>query len=119
MSICRKMIFLLAIAVSTNASAQLVKYDEGAIYANGLTFLQDAKDSTRFYYLPKYPRLSIREDGGYEFVCIKYVGDKPENSGGLFHALIDFAIPDTLLKSCEVELGKIVPGAKVMGQVPL
>jgi len=96
-----------------------VKYDEGAAYIGGVTLLQDRNNSKDYYYLPQYPRLATKEDGTLEFLCIKYTGDKVENSGGLFHALVEFKIPDTLLQSITKELQKITPGARIAGPVPL
>src|SRR5690242_3764777 len=89
------------------SSAQLVKYDEGAVFIKGVTFLQDAHDPMKYYYLPRYPRLAMRDDGSQEFLCLKYVGDKPENSGGLLHALVDLSIPDSILRICTVSLDSI------------
>jgi hypothetical protein len=99
--------------------SQVVRYDEGAVIVNGVTFLQDARDSSKYYYLPRFPHLAQKDDGTFQFVCLKYVGDKQENSGGLFHALIDFTIPAEVLKTCEADLQKINAGARIMGQVPL
>ncbi len=96
-----------------------VKYDEGNVSIGGLTLLQDRSKETDYYYLPTYPRLAVKDDGTFEFLCIKYVGEKTESSGGLFHALIEFKIPDTLLQSVNKELQKITPGARIAGPVPL
>lgn len=96
-----------------------VKYDEGAMYISGVTLLQDRANEKDYYYLPQFPRLSTKEDGRFEFLCLKYVGDKTENSGGLFHALVSFDIPDTLLARLTKELQKKVPGARIAGPVPL
>src|SRR5688572_27748223 len=98
---------------SGSVKAQLVRYDEGAVYVKGLTLLQDAGDPLKYYYLPRYPRLATRDDGTYEFLCLKYKSDKVENSGGLFHALVEFSLPDSVIELCNSELQKIVAGAKV------
>lgn len=114
----RKMLLLLCCFVTLQAMAQ-VKYDEGAAFIAGVTLLQDRSNAKDYYYLPQYPRLATKDDGTLEFLCIKYTGDKPENSGGLFHALVDFKIPDSLLQEIVKELRKVVPGARVAGPVPL
>ncbi len=114
----RKMIFLCLCCLSLSSSAQ-VKYDEGNVSIGGLTLLQDRSNPKDYYYLPRYPRLATKEDGTLEFLCIKYVGDKGESSGGLFHALVEFKLPDTLLQTVTKELQKITPGARVAGAVPL
>ena len=114
----KSLCILFVLLGNLNLQAQ-VKYDEGAAYIGGVTLLADRQVPTDYYYLPQYPSLSRKADGTYEFLCIKYIGEKVENSGGLFHALVDFRIPDTLLQSVEKELKKVVPGARIAGPVRL
>lgn len=114
----KKLVFTFLFLGSLSLAGQ-VKYDEGAMYISGVTLLQDRANEKDYYYLPQFPRLSTKEDGSYEFLCLKYVGDKAENSGGLFHALVTFDIPDTLLERLTKELQKKVPGARIAGPVPL
>ncbi|MEO8582836.1 MAG: hypothetical protein ABI415_03505, partial [Flavitalea sp.] len=109
---------LPALLLCTNASA-IVKYDEGALFINGVTLLQDRENPKDYYYLPQYPRLSAKEDGTLEFLCIKYIGEKAEGNGGLFHALIEFSLPADLLKEITKQLQIISPGARIAGPVPL
>jgi hypothetical protein len=97
----------------------IVKYDEGAVYIRGLVLLQDKDNPKDYYYLPQYPRISAKEDGTLELLCLKYVGEKSEGNGGLFHALIEFTIPESLLQSVTKELQSISPGARIVGPVPL
>ena len=111
-------LIIICILIFENAQAQ-VKYDEGAVYIKGVTLLQDRNNDKDYYYLPQYPRLSTKEDGTFEFLCLKYVGEKTEKSGGLFHALIRFDLPDTLISTLQKELRKISPGARIAGPVPL
>ena len=114
----RKIMLLLCCCICLHGLAQ-VKYDEGAAFIGGVTLLQDRSNPKDYYYLPQYPRLATKDDGTLEFLCIKYTGDKAENSGGLFHALVDFKIPDSLLQEIVKELRKVVPGARIAGPVPL
>src|SRR5215218_9594303 len=107
--------FLLA---ALNTAAQ-VKYDEGAMYIAGVTLLRDRANEKDYYYLPQFPRLATKEDGSLEFLCIKYTGDKVENSGGLFHALVEFRIPDSIMTKLTKELQRKIPGARIAGPVPL
>lgn len=106
------------VLLSFVVSAQ-VKYDEGAVYLKGVTLLQDRAVATDYYYLPQFPRLSVKSDGSFEFLCLKYVGEKTEKSGGLFHALISFDLADTLVQSLQKDLRKLIPGARIAGPVPL
>lgn len=112
-------LFIIICILFYESGTAQVKYDEGAIYLKGVTLLQDRNNDKDYYYLPQYPRLSTKDDGTYEFLCLKYVGEKTEKSGGLFHALIRFDLPDTLIASLQKELRKISPGARIAGPVPL
>jgi hypothetical protein len=114
----KKILVIILCSISLETVAQ-VKYDEGNVTIGGVTLLQDRSKSTDYYYLPKYPRLATKDDGTLEFLCIKYVGEKTESSGGLFHALIEFKIPDSLLLAITKELQKITPGGRIAGPVPL
>lgn len=109
---------LIALAPPAPATA-LVHYDQGRRLVHGVQLLQDVDDPTAYYYVPQYPRLSAAEDGGYEVLCIKYVGDQGEASGGLLHALVEFTLPAELLARVEAELEREVPGARIAGPVPL
>jgi hypothetical protein len=113
--------FISAIAcllLAVHAGA-IIKYDEGAVYISGVTLLQDRDNPKDYYYLPQHPRLATKEDGTLEFLCIKYVGEKADGNGGLFHALIEFSLPEAVLKTLTTELQKISPGARIAGPVPL
>jgi hypothetical protein len=98
----------------------LVKYDEGRLMINGIQFLQDKDDALAYYYLPQYPKLSVKEDGSFELLFLKYIGQGgAETNGGIFHALVEFTLPDDLLQALTTEIKKIVPGARIVGPVPL
>jgi hypothetical protein len=118
LELLKKLLLCFLICASLPLVAQ-VKYDEGAVYIAGVTLLQDRANAKDYYYLPQFPRLATKEDGTLELLCIKYTGDKAENSGGLFHALIEFKMPDSLLQLLSKELQKKVPGARIAGPVPL
>ncbi|MEM9686366.1 MAG: hypothetical protein AAF934_05530 [Bacteroidota bacterium] len=68
-------------------SAQ-VKYDEGRIMIDGIQLLQDSNDENAYYYLTRFIQLATKEDGTYEMLCIKYIGEDQQANGGLFHALM-------------------------------
>lgn len=96
-----------------------VKYDQGRRMVRGVQLLQDYRDSLAYYYLPQYPRLARKDDGTFELLCLKYVGEDGESSGGLLHALFEFDLPDDLLDSVRVDLEQEVSGARLVGPVPL
>jgi hypothetical protein len=97
----------------------VVKYDEGRMMINGIQLLQDNTNPLEYYYLPQYPKLAKNADGSFELLCIKYVGANKESSGGLFHALIEYTLPDSLVKAVGKELEQQKPGAYIVGPVPL
>jgi hypothetical protein len=110
--------FLITIVFTIQANA-LVKYDEGRIIINGIQLLQDSEDKSAYYYLPDYPRISINENGNFEIMCIKYIGQEGKANGGLFHVLIQFDLPEEVITELEEELQKRVGGAHIVGPVPL
>ncbi len=101
------------------SSFALVKYDEGRIIINGIQLLQDSDDESAYYYLPDYPRISIDENGEFELMCMKYIGQGNNTNGGLFHTLIQFDLPKEIVDSLEEELKKKVGNARIVGPVPL
>jgi len=111
-------ITLLAYMTIWSALAQ-VHYDKGRLTIDQTQLLQDYNDSLVYYYVPRYPRLAINQDGDYELLCIKYVGEQEENSGGLFHALFEFRMEDEDLKKLEKKLGSRVKGARIEGPIRL
>ncbi|MFZ2899983.1 MAG: hypothetical protein WA004_15255 [Saprospiraceae bacterium] len=112
-------IFLFAF-VGFHPAFCVVKYDEGRLVINDIQLLQDSENPNDYYYLPQYPRLAQREDGSFEFLCIKYVGrGGAETSGGLFHALIEFTLLPDELQKLQAELKKIVPVGRIVGPVPM
>ena len=98
----------------------LVKYDEGRLQIDGIQLLQDNEDPTAYYYIPQYPKLATKEDGSFEFLCIKYIGQGgAETNGGLFHALVEFSLPAEVVAELEKKLQDIVKNGKIVGPVPL
>lgn len=110
---------LLLIWITISRTFGLVKYDEGRMQVNGIQLLQDYTDPLAYYYLPQYPRLATKEDGTFEFLCIKYVGANEQPNGGLFHSLVEFTLPEEVIAATEEALKKEVPGARIAGPVEL
>jgi len=110
-------IFVLMVSFTTNAQ---VNYDTGRIIIDGIQLLQDSEDESSYYYLPDYPRISVNENDNFEIMCIKYIGQEGNASGGLFHALIQFDLPTEVVKELDDELKlQVGAGAKIAGPVPL
>lgn len=97
-----------------------VKYDEGRVEIDGIQLLQDSEDDNAYYYLTRFVRLSQKEDGSYELLCVKYVGENEATSGGLFHALVEFSLPQDIIESIQAKL-KTQKGenARIVGPVPM
>ena len=96
-----------------------VLYSEGSFVIGNVQLLRDMDNAKAYYYVPTVPHLARKPDGTFEFLCLKYVGETGEASGGLFHALVEFTLPDTALAIIETELKKRVPGAFIAGAVPM
>jgi hypothetical protein len=109
----------LAAALVPLTAAALVNFDTGQRTIKGIQLLQDYEDPAAFYYLPQFPRLAAKEDGSLELLCLKYVDQAGGTNGGLFHALIEFTLPPDVLADLDKELKKQVPGARIIGPVPL
>ena len=112
------LLLLFSFAGSRPASA-LVNYDKGSRAVLGVQLLQDSEDPTAYYYLPQFPRLAMKADSTFEFLCLKYVDQAGGTNGGLFHALVEFTLPDPVVRRVENALREKVAGAHVLGPVPL
>ncbi|MEX0290264.1 MAG: hypothetical protein AB3N14_14245 [Flavobacteriaceae bacterium] len=108
----------IVLAFCTVANAQ-VHYDKGRITIDKVQLLQDYNDSLTYYYIPTYPRLSLNEKGDFEFLCMKYVGEKKEENGGLFHALFEFRMEEKEQERLEKKLQAKVKDATIKGPIPL
>jgi hypothetical protein len=116
----RTIAWMCAAVLMASPALGVVKYDEGRRVINGVQLLQDAQDESLYWYLPTAPRVSLKPDGEtMEFLCVKYVGEGGDSSGGIFHALVEFTLlpeeEEELKRAIEKELG----GARLAGPVPL
>ncbi len=111
-------LFMIFLLLPLQAEA-LVNYEAGRLEVNGILLLQDASDSSNYYYLPPAPRVSERKDGGLELLVIKFVDPKGDTSGGLFHMLVSLSLPAEDLKQLQTDLKAIKPDARISGPVPL
>jgi hypothetical protein len=111
---------MIGILICSSAYA-IPKYDDGRIQLKGIQLLQDHLDLNAYYYIPRYPRMATREDGSYEFMFMKYVGKGSGANGGLFHALIEFTLPDTEVTQLQDTLRQVLKNknARIVGPVPL
>lgn len=102
-----------------NPAFGIPMYDEGAMVVAGVQLLRDKDNENEYYYLPQYPHLAAKPDGSFELVCLKYVGSNSQTSGGLFHALVEFTLPEALQAKVEKELKRLKPKARLVGAVRL
>lgn len=117
-----KRIVFTAIAVGMAfICLSIPKYDEGRLQLKGLQLLQDHEDENAYYYIPQFPRMATRVDGSLEFMFMKYVGKGNGANGGLFHALIEFTLPDAEVTKLQDTLRIVLKNnnARVVGPVPL
>jgi hypothetical protein len=119
MRMTRAGLAFLLVAMIPLPVAALVSYDQGQMTINGVQLLQDYNDPTLYYYLPQYPRLATKRDGTFELLCMKYVDEAGGTNGGLFHALVEFSLPEDVVENLEEELRKKVAEASIAGAVPL
>ena len=115
-----KQLLLITLFLSLSQLIAQVNYDEGRRQIDGIQLLQDSNNPNAYYYLTRFVQLSTKEDGSYEILCIKYVGEGENASGGLFHALIEFSLPEDVVKEVEGKLKQEVgESAFFAGPVPM
>ncbi|MEM8969071.1 MAG: hypothetical protein AAGE93_21825 [Bacteroidota bacterium] len=115
-----KLLIYISILLTAYPAAAIVRFDEGRLMINGVQLLQDYDDALTYYYIPQFPRLATKDDGSYELLCMKYIGDDASAaSGGLLHALVEFTLPEEAIQDLERQLQEQVPGARIGGQVDL
>ena len=120
LSIVLRFFLLAAYCLIIGISHAVVKYDEGRLEINGIQLLQDSENALAYYYIPPYPRISMLENGDFEFMCTKYVGlNGKASSGGLFHVLVQFSLSKEETKELEKRLKEKIPNAILMGAVPM
>lgn len=118
----KQFITTLFIGLLCHSVFGIVKYNEGMVLVKGVQFLQEKENPNNYYYLPQYPRLARKEDGSYEFLCMKYIGQGgAETNGGIFHALVEFTLPAQFVTDLEKDLQEKTGNAKarIAGPVPL
>lgn len=104
------------------APAQVVDYDAGVLTIQGVQVFQDTDDPQRHYYLPQFPRLSRNDAGDLQLLMLQVVtgAEEPDGGlGGIFHALIEFSLPEDMRLAVEAELQERRPDATLVGALPL
>ncbi len=107
------------LVIVSSAHATLIDYDAGTLSIRGVQIFQDANNENQYYYLPQYPKLAVNDVGEFELLMLKYVGGEEEENGGIFHALIEFSLPDDVRTKVASDLQKLRPGAELVGALPL
>ena len=115
----KTLLTLSFLCLFANTAPALPMYDEGALLVAGVQLLRDKDNENEYYYLPQYPHLATKPDGTFELVCLKYVGANSQTSGGLFHALVEFTLPEEMLAKVQKELRRLKPKARLVGPVRL
>lgn len=118
----QKLLFSLFTLALWQSVFSIPRYDEGRVQVAGIQFLQDHADNNAYYYIPRYPRMAARSDGGFEFMFMKYVGKGSTGAGGgLFHALVEFTLPADEVSRLQDSLRLAIKNnsARIVGAVPL
>lgn len=118
----RSFLLVLLGAFAAHPALAIPKYNEGMVTVKGVQLLQEREDASAYSYLPQFPRLAAKDNGDLEFLCLKYVGrGGAESNGGLFHALVQFSIPEEWFPELEKGLREKTgnPNARIIGAVPL
>lgn len=116
----KNLAYTIALLLLVHPLWGIVKYEEGSLQINGIQLYQDSDNENAYYYVPPYPRLSVDNNGNFEFLCIKYVSpDGKKASGGIFHALVQFTLSPKEFKALEAALKEKFPKAVLMGVVPM
>jgi len=76
-----------------------------------------------YYYLPPTPHVSRDAKGRPQFLFIKFTTEKSEEeggvSGGILHFLCEYGLTAAQEKELGEKLKKQIPGAKLMGALPM
>lgn len=110
---------LILLICSHYAHAELIDHDAGTLTFEGISVLKDANNPDRYYYLPPYPRLARNAQDDFEILLLKTTGSQAQDNGGIFHALIEFDIPDDVRERVAEQLATARPGAELAGPLPL
>jgi hypothetical protein len=110
---------ILSAGFASQAYATLADYDAGTRTVLGVQLVQDANDSSAYYYLPQFPRVAREESGDFNLLLLRQNGTTPADSGGIFHALVEFSLPEETLQQVAAKLAHDVPGAVLRGPMTL
>lgn len=113
------LVFLFSVLLINDIEG-IVKYDEGRRQIFGIELLQDRVNPNAYYYIPQFPRIAQKEDGSLDILCMKYTG-KDGTNGGIFHALVEFSLPDGIIGQLTEQLKEETKNgqAYVAGMVPM
>lgn len=108
-----KVVFCTLLLFSQIAVAQNILLDK-PVEAGGLILFPDVYDPKVYYYLPNKISLGKQTDGSPQFSFLRYVqnvktGAEEEtrregDGGGIIHALVQFDVPDEMLKAAQREI---------------
>lgn len=122
MKIISPIILILLTLISRNTAAQIVHYEKGKQNIYGVSIFQSVENPDYYYYLPSSVKISERKEQGkevLEFGFSRYINKEPKNSFGIFHALFEFTIQDTLQQKIQIKLREEQPNAILAGQLPI
>ncbi len=117
------------LAVSS-LQAQQVLLDAGVQAGELMVFPtlgRDLEPGSDYYYVPARARLARDQQGRPQFSFLRYSDvDRPDDGeetaregegGGIVHAVVELAVDDNEVRRAENELGRLRPGARIVGPV--
>jgi len=115
----------LAVLLSTGpAAAQEIMLDKFEKVGD-LTCFQAFGNDKEWYYLPDKPRIA-EKDGLPQFSFMKFVtteetegerGTTTAKGGGIVHFLVEFSVPENVVRRAEQELQRRHSGARIAGPI--
>ncbi len=116
--------------VPAGLEAQQVLLDAGVQAGELMVFPtlgRDLEPGSDYYYVPARARLARDQQGRPQFSFLRYSDvDRPDDGeetaregegGGIVHAVVELAVDDNEVRRAENELGRLRPGARIVGPV--
>jgi hypothetical protein len=105
-----------AIVVLGSDAEALVQYDGDRLFIDGVQLLQTVENPNAYEYLANDLAVARDAAGDYQLLMAKHVGGDGA-SGGILHALVEFALRPERRAEIERKLQEQRPGAVLVGPV--
>jgi len=110
--------------VASIGGAQEILLDQ-MVEAGGLKCYPVHGDDTSWYYLPDQPHVADGTSGRPQFSCLMYSSPEQRGEegitsapgGGVAHMLVEYDVPEDMVRRAQSELARVKPGAQLKGPV--